>query len=386
MSIHFFAAALIAAASPVTHYATQGPYVKAPALGISIGTLSPGPLDAITDVAGVKVGHVTHIEGTGRLVPGVGPVRTGVTAVIPRADVWHKKVFAAAWALNGNGEMTGTNWVNEAGWMEVPVLLTDTLSVGRVDDGVVSWMIEHNNGIGITDDVPLPVVAECDDEFLNDIQGRHDTAQDAVNALDGATGGPVAQGAVGAGTGMLSFSFKGGIGTASRVLAASDGGYTVGVLVNTNTARRHELTIEGVPVGEHITDLMPKAGPDGNGSIIIVIATNAPLLHDQLERLAKRAAMGLARTGASAMTGSGDLVIAFSTANVVPHYPESRTFSITDLDQYHINPVFYATEDATEEAVINALLAGTTMVGRDGDTAYALPHDRLLQILKRYGR
>jgi len=376
---------LAAATLPVTHFASSGPYAKAPALGIHIGTLSPGRYDAITDVAGVLVGQVTHIDGSGKLVPGVGPARTGVTAVIPRNDVWHKKVFADAWALNGNGEMTGTAWVNEAGWMEVPVMLTNTLSVGRVDDGVVSWMIEHNAGIGITDDVPLPVVAECDDEFLNDIQGRHATAEDAVKALDSATGGPVAQGGVGGGTGMISFEFKGGIGTASRVLPAKDGGYTVGVLVNTNTARRDQLTIDGVPVGANIPDLLPKESPGGNGSIIIVIATNAPLLHDQLERLAKRAALGLARTGASAMTGSGDLVIAFSTANVVPHYPEARTFTVTDLDQYHINPVFYATEDATEEAVINALLAGQTMVGRDGNTVYGLPHNRVLQIMRRYG-
>lgn len=385
MSFTSIAALVAAATIPVSSFASSGPYVKAPALGIRIGSYSPGRYDAITDVAGVLVGQVTHIEGSGKLVPGVGPVRTGVTAVIPRNDVWHKKVFAAAWALNGNGEMTGTTWVNEAGWMEVPVLLTNTLSVGRVDDGVVSWMIEHDNGVGITDDVPLPVVAECDDEFLNDIQGRHATAEDAVKALDSAVGGPVAQGGVGGGTGMISFSFKGGIGTASRVLPAADGGYTVGVLVNTNTARRHELTVDGVPVGTHIPDLMPKEGPDGNGSIIIVIATNAPLLHDQLERLTKRAALGLARTGASAMTGSGDLIIAFSTANVVPHYPEARTFAVTDLDQYHINPVFYATEDATEEAVINALLAGQTMVGRDGNTVYGLPHDRLLKIMKQYG-
>src|SRR5215472_12199091 len=199
-------AVLIAAATlPISNLASSGPYVKAPALGIHIGTLPTGKNDAITDVAGVLVGQVTHIEGSGKLVPGVGPVRTGITAVIPRADVWHKKVFAAAWALNGNGEMTGTTWVNEAGWMEVPVLLTNTLSVGRVDDGVVSWTIEHNRQIGIQDDVPLPVVAECDDSYLNDIQGRHATAQDAVKALDSATSGPVAQGAVGGGTGTTSF-------------------------------------------------------------------------------------------------------------------------------------------------------------------------------------
>lgn len=386
METNIIAALFAAATLTVAPFSAEGPYAKAPALGIHIGSLQPGKYDAITDVAGVRVGQVTHIEGEGKLVPGVGPVRTGVTAIIPRANIWQKKVFAAAWALNGNGEMTGTTWVNEAGWMEVPILLTNSLSVGRVDDGVVSWMIKQYPGIGVDDDVPLPVVAECDDEWLNDIQGRHATADDAVAALDRATGGPVAQGGVGGGTGMISFDFKGGIGSASRVLAARDGGYTVGVLVNTNTARRHELRVDGVPVGAHITDLMEKEGSQGNGSIIIVVATDAPLLHDQLLRLAKRAALGLGRTGATARTGSGDLIIAFSTANVVPHYPEARTFSATILDQYHINPVFDATEDATEEALINALLAGQTMVGRDGNTVYGLPHDRLMQLMHRYGR
>lgn len=377
----------VAAAStvPTGSYASSGPYVKAPALGIHIGRLQPGKFDAITDVDGVRVGHVTHVSGSGKLVPGVGPVRTGVTAVVPRTDVWHRKVFAAAWALNGNGEMTGTTWINEAGWMEVPVLLTDTLSVGRVDDGVVSWYLKKYPGVGIDDDVPLPVVAECDDAFLNDQQGRHNTAADAVAALDAAVGGQVAQGGVGAGTGMVSFEFKGGIGTASRVLTERDGGYTTGVLVNTNTGRRAELTVEGAPVGANIQDLQPREPKAGDGSVIIVIATDAPLLHDQLERLAKRAALGLARTGATARTGSGDLIIAFSTANVVPHYPDARTMTVTVLDQYHINTLFDATEDATEEAVINALLAGQTTVGRDGNTVYGLPHDRLLQILRRYG-
>ena len=384
-SVLFLAAVIVSAMTASGQYSSSGPYVKAPALGIHIGRLQPGRFDAITDVAGVRVGHVTHVSGSGKLVPGVGPVRTGVTAVIPRTDVWHRKVFAAAWALNGNGEMTGTTWVNEAGWMEVPVLLTDTLSVGRVDDGVVSWYLKQYPGVGIDDDVPLPVVAECDDSFLNDHQGRHNTASDAVAALDSAVGGPVAQGGVGAGTGMVSFEFKGGIGTASRVLAQRDGGYTTGVLVNTNTGRRDELTIDGAPVGASISDLQPREPKAGDGSVIIVIATDAPLLHDQLERLAKRAALGLARTGATARTGSGDLIIAFSTANVVPHYPEARTMTVTVLDQYHINTLFDATEDATEEAVINALLAGQTTVGRDGNTVYGLPHDRLLQILRRYG-
>ncbi|MBC5803445.1 MAG: P1 family peptidase, partial [Candidatus Eremiobacteraeota bacterium] len=313
------------------------PYVKAPQLGIHLGTLAHGKYDAITDVAGVKVGHVTHIEGEGKLIPGHGPVRTGVSAVIPRDDVWHHKVFAAALPLNGNGEMTGTAWVNEAGFLEVPIVMTDTLSVGRVDDGVVSWMIQKYPAVGISDDVPLPVVAECDNGFLNDIQGRHATAQDAVTALNSARTGPVAQGSVGAGTGMTAFEFKGGIGTASRKLAAKDGGYTVGVLVNDNAERRQTLTIAGAPVGREIKDLMPVRGRPGEGSVIIVIATDAPLLPDQLMRLARRAVFGYARDGGTSRTGSGDLIIAFSTANVIPHYPDARTFRVTSYDTYQMN-------------------------------------------------
>ncbi|TAM58343.1 S58 family peptidase [bacterium] len=352
-------------------------------MGITIGALPTGANDAITDVAGVRVGQVTHIEGAGRLRPGSGPVRTGVTAIIPRNDLWHRKVPAAIWALNGNGEMTGAHWVNEAGMLEVPILLTDTLSVGRVDDGVVSWMIQHYPGIGIDDDVPLPVVAECDDQFLNDIQGRHAVAADAVAALDGASTAPPQQGGVGAGTGMMAFQFKAGIGTASRVLPAPEGGYTVGVLVNANMGRRPQLTVDGVAVGRAITGLMPKRGtPDG--SIIIVIATDAPLDHAELLGVARRAALGLARTGATSMPGSGDLVIAFSTANVIPHYPEAATYPLTILSRYHIDPVFTAAQDATEEAILNALLAARTMTGRDGNTAYALPHARLSALLAEH--
>jgi len=371
----------LSTAAPANPYvATDGAYAKAPALGIMIGTLSPGPNDAITDVAGVRVGHVTRVEGDGALRPGVGPVRTGVTAIVPRDDVWHRKVPAAVWALNGNGEMTGAHWVNEAGFLEVPILLTDTLSVGRVDDGVISWMIRRYPQIGIDDDVPLPVVAECDDGFLNDIQGRHATAQDAVAALDAASTAPPEQGAVGAGTGMMAFQFKAGIGTASRVIPAMAGGYTVGVLVNANMGRRPQLVVDGVAVGRAMTDRMPvHETPDG--SIIIVIATDAPLDHAELLSVARRAALGLARTGATSMPGSGDLVIAFSTANAIPHFPESATYPMTVLSRYRIDPIFTATEDATEEAILNALLSARTMTGRDGNTAYALPHERLRQLL-----
>lgn len=389
LSALFVAAAMSVADSadaPSTPIASSGPYTKAPALGIHIGALPHGRYDSITDVAGVKVGHVTHIDGSGKLVAGVGPVRTGVTAIIPRDDIWHRKVFAAAWAFNGNGEMTGTHWINEAGWLEVPILLTDTLSVGRIDDGVVSWMIQKYPEIGVQDDVPLPVVAECDDAFLNDQQGRHNLPADAVTALNAAAGGPVAQGGVGAGTGMVSYDFKGGIGTASRVLPPKQGGYTVGVLVNTNAEPRENLTVDGVPVGRNIKDLLSVEGHPGDGSIIIVLATDAPLLHEQLMRLARHLALGFGRTGAMSRTGSGDLFLAFSTANTIPHYPDARTFRITAYDNYHMNPLFNATIEATDEAIINALLSGQTTTGINGNKVYALPHDRLVQIMHRYGR
>ena len=366
--------------------ASTGPYTKAPALGIHLGTLPHGRYDAITDVAGVMVGQVTLIEGSGKLVPGVGPVRTGITGIIPRPDIWHHRVFAAVWPLNGNGEMTGSLWVNEAGFLETPITLTDSLSIGRVDDGVVSWMIKHNPKIGYIEDVPLPVVAEVNDDFLNDQQGRHNTAEKTVTALDGATGGPVAQGDVGAGTGAVAYEFHGGIGTASRVTAKADGGYTVGVLVNCNTfARRQDFTIDGVPIGANFKDLLPVDHSD-EGSIIIVVATDAPLSHIQLIDLAKRAALGLARTGASSREGSGDIIIAFSTANVVPYASDQRTFQVTEMDRAFLNPIFVAAIESTDEAVINAMLASYTMVGRDGDTVYALPHDRVMQLMHRYGR
>jgi len=370
-----------------TSFATSGPYAKAPALGIHIGTLPHGPVDAITDVAGVKVGQVTHIVGSGKLVPGVGPVRTGITAIIPRPDIWHHHLWAAVWPLNGNGEMTGTLWINESGWLETPIALTDTLSIGRVDDGIISWLINHNPQIGLKEDVPLPVAVEVNDDFLNDQQGRHNTAADAVVALDAAAGGPVAQGDVGAGTGAVAYAFHGGIGTASRVTAKEDGGYTVGVLVNINTfARREDFRVDGVPVGANITDLQPYQGKHSEGSIIIVVATDAPLLHQQLMDLAERAALGLARTGASSREGSGDIVIAFSTANGVPYASAQRTFQTTVMERSYLNPVLVACIEATDEAIVNALLAAHSMTGRDGNTVFALPHDRLMRIMHRYGR
>ena len=373
--------------------------VRARALGLHPGQFQPGPLNAITDVPGVKVGQVTLMQGDGPLQPGQGPVRTGVTVIVPRDDVWHKKVPAGAFVLNGTGEMTGLSWVAESGFLEYPIALTNTLNVPRVANGVISWMLKQYPGIGITDDTLTPVVAECDDGRLNDIQGRHVSETDVMRALDEASSGPVAEGSVGAGTGMISYGFKGGIGTASRRLPEANGGFTIGVLVNANHGRRPELTMGGVPIGQRYgaaptqSSLSPdpysrslhtsREGTSGNaeGSIIVVIATDAPLDSRQLTRLGKRAALGLARTGSTARHGSGDFMLAFSTGNVIPHYPSDPTFSLTHLADTHLNPVMTATVEATEEAILNALTGATTVTGRDGFRAEAISIPRLRELL-----
>jgi len=354
-------------------------------LGIVIGSYQPGPLNAITDVAGVKVGQTTLIKGEGPLKPGEGPVRTGVTVVIPRDDVWHKKVPAGSFVLNGTGEMTGLAWVAESGFLEYPVALTNTLNVPRVANGVMSWMIQQYPEIGISDDTLTPVVAECDDGRLNDIQGRHVSEQDVMATLDRASSGPLKEGTVGAGTGMISYGFKGGIGTASRKLSEKEGGYTIGVLVNANHGRRPELVVGGVPVGklyeppQHMSEALSPG--QSEGSIIVVIATDAPLDSRQLTRLAKRAALGLARTGSTARHSSGDFMLAFSTANIIPHYPKDPTYQLTHLADTHLNPIITATVEATEEAILNALTMATTVVGRDGHRIEAIDLGRLQTIL-----
>jgi D-aminopeptidase len=369
------------AASPTTG---DEPRVRVRNLGVLLGAYPTGKLNAITDVPGVTVGHTTLISGEGTLVPGKGPVRTGVTVVIPRDDVWRKKVPAGTFILNGTGEMTGLAWVEESGFLEYPIALTNTLNLPRVANGVMSWMIARYPDIGIQDDTLTPVVAECDDSRLNDIQGRHVSEADVIKALDTAGSGPVAEGSVGAGTGMVSYGFKGGIGTASRVLPSAAGGYRVGVLVNSNSGRRDELLMGGVPVGKLYGDA--KAADGAEGSIIVVIATDAPLDARQLKRLAKRAALGLARTGSTARHGSGDFVLAFSTGNVIPHYPKERTFPFTAFADTHLNPLFAATVEATQEAILNALTTATTVVGRDGHKAEAMDLKRVREILKNYGR
>ena len=355
--------------------------------GIVVGTLRSGPFDLITDVTGVRVGNVTKISGNGRLVPGVGPVRTGVTVVVPDDDIWNDRVAAATYDLNGNGEMSGAHWVDESGFLEVPIALTNTLNVARVDDGVIDWLIARHPQIGIRDDVPLPVVAECDDQGLNDIQGRHVSPADTVAALQGARSGTFARGDVGAGTGMRGFGFKAGIGSASRLTATQPKAYTVGALVNLNTSSRDELRIAGVPVGRELenvdTPIFPKSayapttGRAADGSIIIVIATDAPLDYRQLRELGKRAALGLARTGATSHVSSGDLFIAFSTTH---RYPRDVSLTKpTDLvhDDDTMDELFSATVEATEAAIDDALFSAKTMTGESGVTFFALPLDRV---------
>ncbi len=346
---------------------------------------TPGPLDAITDVAGLEVGFTTLISGEGKLHPGEGPVRTGVTAILPRGqhDTLDHPVFAGGFSLNGNGEMTGMEWVDEGGFLEGPVMLTNTHSVGVVRDAVIKWRVAHGAPDASGYWWSLPVVAETYDGYLNDVNGFHVHDENVFHALDSAKGGPVAEGNVGGGTGMICYEFKGGTGTASRKLGAKEGGYTVGVLVQANCGLRKQLTIAGVPVGREIS--IPAIWSQETGSIIIVIATDAPLLPHQLKRLARRASLGLARTGSVSGNGSGDLFLAFSTAN--PDAAKSEGVAKLDmLSNDEINPVFEATVQATEEAIINALVAAEPMTGQGGHHVPALPHDELRQVLEKYRR
>jgi D-aminopeptidase len=372
-----------------SHAADNEPVVRARDLGIPFpGT--PGMLNAITDVAGVTVGQVTLISGDGPLEVGTGPVRTGVTAVLPRGKSYDP-VFAGWYSLNGNGEMTGTTWIEEGGFLEGPVMITNTHSVGVVRDAVIAWQIKHR----LYEELPgepgvfwsLPVVAETYDGWLNDINGFHVKAEHAFQALDAATSGPVAEGGVGGGTGMMTHDFKGGIGTASRRVGDGQSAYTIGVLVQSNYGVRDTLTIAGVPVGQEMTDLMPSEGApeEDTGSIIVVVATDAPLLPHQLKRIARRVPMGLARVGSYAGNGSGDIFIAFSTANPGA---ASRVGEVQAnfLPNDSLSPLFLATVEATEEAIVNALVAGRDMTGISGNTVYGLPHDRLKALMKKYNR
>ncbi len=350
-----------------------------------------GPLNTITDVKGVEVGHATIISGEGKLEVGNGPVRTGVTAILPRGkQSANTPVFAGWFSLNGNGEMTGTTWIEESGFLEGPVMITNTHSVGIVRDATVAWRVKHGQPDATGYWWSLPVVAETYDGFLNDINGFHVKEKHAFEALDQAKSGPVAEGNVGGGTGMVCYGFKGGIGTASRRLNEKEGGYTVGVLVQANFGRRNQLRIGGVPVGAEIPDdkiasneVRPR--DEDVGSIIIVVATDAPLLAHQLKRLARRAAMGVARTGSSSGNGSGDIFVAFSTANAEAA-KQTGPVQLTMLPNDLMNPIFEATVQATEEAIVNALIAAETMTGIDNHKVFAIPHDRLKQVMRKYNR
>lgn len=358
---------------------------------------TPGRYNAITDVAGVTVGHVTILKGEGPLVKGKGPVRTGVTAILPRGKEF-APVYANWYALNGNGDMTGTHWITESGFLETPVLITNTGSVGIVRDAAWQWMDRNKYYTPFYKDYwyAYPVVAETYDGMFNDINGQHVTKEDVWKALDGARSGAVEEGGVGGGTGMMCYGFKGGIGTASRVVDKSIGGYTVGVLVQANHGGRSQLIVAGVPVGKELLDtLRPKFDPPTSaslpawekeiGSIIIVLATDAPLLPDQLKRLAQRIPLGLTRTGGIGGNGSGDIFLAFSTANKNA-FSTKEAQKVTTLPNEWMDALFAATVQATEEAIINALFAGKTLVGINGNTMYGLPKELVMQKLKKYNR
>ena len=397
-----FLLSVILTGATVSTLSAQKP--RARDLNLPIGG-TPGRLDAITDVAGVEVGSTTLISGAGTLVPGKGPVRTGVTVVHPRGKSNPDPVFAAWFTLNGNGEMTGTTWIEESGMLEGPIAITNTHSVGVVRDAIIQWENAQKNALQ-----PwwLPVVAETYDGGLNDINGMHVKPEHVFAALDNATSGLPQEGSVGGGTGMVCHGFKGGIGTASRRLSDADGGYTVGVLVQCNYGSRRDLRIAGVPVGEEIVDLLSCIATNGSlppnarrcgvppgtdapadpelGSIIVVVATDAPLMPHQLKRLATRVSLGIGRQGGFGTNGSGDIFVAFSTANPGAWASDPPVKSLQMLPNSRISPLFYATVQATEAAITNALLAAETMTGANDLRVYAMPVDRLLAAMRKHGR
>lgn len=365
--------------------------IRARDVGIPLDGIT-GKFNSITDVQGVLVGHETIIKGNGKLVIGKGPVRTGVTAILPRGKVFDP-VFAGWYSLNGNGEMTGTTWVEESGFLEGPILITNTHSVGVVRDAIIEW--QYNNKLFKTlYDIKdlfwsLPVVAETYDGSLNDINGFHVKKEHAIKALESAQGGIVLEGGVGGGTGMICHGFKGGIGTSSRKINLDGQDYTLGVLVQANYGKREDLSISGVPVGKEIQDLRPKIiygeKRDGLGSIIVVVATDAPFLPNQLKRIVRRVPIGISRVGGYGSNGSGDIFISFSTANKKAFNRENEK-SIIFLPNDKMNPFFIATVQATEEAILNALISAETMIGINDNVVYKLPHDRLKKVLKKYNR
>jgi len=374
--------------SPPATSTTAQKIARARDLGIPFDG-PPGPLNAITDVAGVEVGYTTLISGDGKLVVGQGPVRTGVTAILPRGHAsLNDPVYAGVFSLNGNGEMTGTAWVEESGLLEGPIVITNTHSVGVARDATIDWRVKH----GAADTTgywwSLPVVAETWDGWLNDINGFHVKPEHVAHALDSARGGAVEEGSVGGGTGMICYEFKGGNGTASRKIDMKDKSgatrtFTLGVFLQANFGRRASLTIAGVPIGKEIPGEVYK---EETGSCIAVVATDAPLLSNQLKRLARRVSLGLARTGTVSGNGSGDLFVAFSTANPGAADSAPITHSVETMPNDRMDPLFAATVQATEEAVVNALIDNHDMTGRDNHRVEALPHNRLRELLKKYNR
>ncbi len=340
----------------------------------------PGPLNAITDIEGIEVGYATVIEGQS--------IRTGVTIIHPRGKHDHDPVYAGHYAFNGNGEMTGAAWVDEGGVLEGPIGITNTHSVGLVRDTIIEWQVRQD---AIFQKWSCPVVGETTDGWLNDMNGFHVRSEHVWQALESAGSGPVAEGNVGGGTGMIAFEFKGGTGTSSRKLPGKLGGWTVGALVQANFGRRYQLTVSGVPVGSHLTSEAPYTNGENpfrpeDGSLIVILATDAPLLPHQLRRLAKRAAIGMARTGSLGGNGSGDIFLAFSTANPGAANPPSGIARVEALSNEHIDPLLSASAYATEEAIVNAMMAADTMTGRDGFTVQALPTDELMKVMEQYGR
>jgi len=364
------------------------PRFRARELGLSLGRFKPGRWNAITDVPGIKVGHSTVIRGPGGpLKVGKGPVRTGVTAILPNpANVFQERVVTGGFILNGAGEVSGMTQLLEWGLLETPIFLTNTLSVGAVSDAAVKWMIERFPGIGDEHDVIIPIVGECDDSWLNDIAGRHVKEEHVVEALRTASEGPVAEGNVGGGTGMITCDFKAGIGTSSRKLPEALGGYTVGVLVMSNFGLMRQLRMGGLPVGEVLESrytAMPRRSKN-YGSIIAVIATDAPLVSHQLNRIAKRAALGVGRVGSSAMHGSGEIMLAFSTANQVPRETRKMVYRMKILLDQRLDPLYEAVIEATEEAILNALCMARGMDGVNGNFCPALPLAEVKEMVKMW--
>ncbi len=363
--------------NPTNPLSSDLPRKRLRELGIRIGALEPGPYNAITDIAGVKVGHKTIIKGEGPMA-----TRTGVTVIFPHeGNICGENVFAACFDLNGFGEMTGAAAIEASGKLKTPVFLTGTYNVGIVHKAAVRYLTRVNPQLVENGRPATPVVAECFDDDLSHVMSRQITEEDVFQAIEDAQSGPVEEGAVGGGTGMTSFDFKGGIGTSSRRV---DDSHSVGVLVMTNTADRKDLGVDGVPVGREITGY--EYVPGKTKSIILVAATDAPLLPFQLKKLSKRVAMGLAQTGAISRTGSGDIILAFSTANRISRKDPGPFYDIQGVNDDWITPFYQATVEATQEAILNALTSARTMVGRDGNTAYGIPLDQVIRIMKKYHR